>query len=45
MDSLVQRVRVFSEDIGMEFAIKKCGMLVIEKGKIVKSVWYRVARW
>ena len=45
LDSLVQRVRIFSEDIGMEFAIKKCGMLVIEKGKIVKSVWYRVARW
>ena len=38
MDSLVQRVHVFSEDIGMEFGIEKCAMLVIEKGKIVKSV-------
>ena len=27
-----------SEDIGMEFGIEKCAMLVIEKGKIVKSV-------
>ena len=38
LDSLVQTVRVFSEDIGMEFAIEKRGMLVMEKGKIVKSV-------
>ena len=27
-----------SEDIGMEFGIEKCAMLVMEKGKIVKSV-------
>ena len=38
LDSLVQTVRVFSEDIGMEFGIEKCTMLVMEKGKIVKSV-------
>ena len=38
LDSLVQTVRVFSEDIGMEFDIEKCAMLVMEKGKIVKSV-------
>ena len=38
LDSLVQTVCVFSEDIGMEFGIKKCAMLVMEKGKIVKSV-------
>ena len=38
LDSLVQIVRVFSEDIGMEFGIEKCAMLVMEKGKIVKSV-------
>ena len=36
LDSLVQTVRVFSEDIGMEFGIEKCAMLVMEKGKIVK---------
>ena len=33
LDSLVQTVHAFSEDIGMEF-----GMLVMEKGKIVTSV-------
>ena len=38
MDSLVETVHVFSEDIGMEFDIEKCAMLVMEKGKIVKSV-------
>ena len=29
LDSLVQTVRVFSEDIGMEFGIGKCAMLVM----------------
>ena len=38
LDSLVQTVRVFSEYIGMEFGIEKSAMLVMEKGKIVKSV-------
>ena len=52
LDSLVETVRVFSKDIGMEFGTEKCAMLVMEKGKIVKSVgielpsyqviWYRV---
>ena len=31
-------MRVFTEDIAMEFGIEKCVMLVMEKGKIVKSV-------
>ena len=35
---LVQTVPVCTEDIGMEFGIEKCSMLVMEKGKIVKSV-------
>ena len=38
LDSLVQTIHIFSKDIGMEFGIEKCAMLVIEKGKIVKSV-------
>ena len=37
-DSLVQTVCIFSEDIGMEFGLEKCAMLVMEKGKIDKSV-------
>ena len=36
LEPLVQTVHVFSEDIGMEFGIEKCAMLVMEKGKIVK---------
>ena len=38
LDSLVQKVRVFSEDIGMEFGTEKCATLVMEKENIVKSV-------
>ena len=38
MDSLVQTVHVFSEDIGKVFAIEKHAMLVMKKRKIVKSV-------
>ena len=38
LDSLVQTVCLFNEDIEMEFGIEKCAMLVMEKGKIVKSV-------
>ena len=38
LDSLVQTVRVFSGDIGMEFDTEKCAMLVMEKEKIAKSV-------
>ena len=35
---LVQTVHAFSEDIGMEFGIEECAMLVMEKGKIVQSI-------
>ena len=28
---------MFSTNIGMEFGIKKCGILTIKRGKIVKS--------
>ena len=36
-ESLVQTVRIFCEDIGMEFGIQILAMLVMKKGKIVKS--------
>ena len=36
--SLVQTICIFSNDIGIEFSIEKCTMLVIEKVKIVNSV-------
>ena len=38
LNSLVQAVRVSSEDIGMDIGIEKCAMLVMEKEKIVKLV-------
>ena len=37
LDSLVQRACVFS-DIGMQFGIKKCAILVMEKGKILSQL-------
>ena len=38
LDSSVETVWFFSEDVGLEFGIEKCAMLAMEKGKIVKSV-------
>ena len=38
LDSSVLAVRPCSEDIGIEFWIGKCAMVVIEKRKILKSV-------
>ena len=38
LESLVQTVRVFSGDIGMEFGIEERAMLLMERGKIVKPV-------
>ena len=35
-NTLVRTVHVFSTDIGMEFGIKKCGILTMKRGKIVK---------
>ena len=36
IDSLVQTVFIFSEDIGMEFGLKKCGEVILKKQKLVK---------
>ena len=35
LDSLIQTVRIFSTDIGMEFGISKCAMIQMKRGKIV----------
>ena len=35
-DSLIQTTHIFSTDIGIEFGIKKCGVLVLKRGKIVR---------
>ena len=34
--SFVQTVHTFSMDIGMEFGIKKCGVLVLKRGETIK---------
>ena len=36
IDSLVQTVFTFSEDIGIEFGLKKCVVVILKKGKLVK---------
>ena len=37
LNSLIQTVRIFSEDIGMQFGIDKRAMLVMKKGQINNS--------
>ena len=37
IDSLVNTVYTFREDIRMEFGIKKCGVLVLKRGKVDKA--------
>ena len=37
IDSLVNTVRIFSEDMKMEFGLSKCGMLIMKRGKVVES--------
>ena len=37
LDSLVNTVQIFSLDIGMEFGIGKCGILVMKRGRYKKS--------
>ena len=37
IDSLVNTVRIFSEDIKMEFGLSKCDVLNRKKGKVVES--------
>ena len=36
IDILLKTVFTFSEDIGMEFGLKKCGVVILKKGKLVK---------
>ena len=37
IDSLVNIVYMISENIGTEFGIKKCGVLVLKRGKVDKA--------
>ena len=33
LETLIHTVRIYSRDIGMEFSIEKCAMLVMKSGK------------
>ena len=33
LDTVLQAVRIYSQDIGMEFGIEKCAMLIMKSGK------------
>ena len=37
LESLVHTVRIFSEDIGMDFGIEKCAKLLLRRGKVTSS--------
>ena len=33
LETLIQTVRIYNQDIGMEFGIEKCAMLIMKSGK------------
>ena len=33
LETLIHTVRIYSQDIGMEFGIEKCALLVMKSGK------------
>ena len=37
LETLLNSVRIFSNDICMEFGINKCGILVMKRGELIKS--------
>ena len=37
LESLIQSVRVFSNDMGMEFGVEKCAVLTMKKGKMANN--------
>ena len=45
LDPLIQTVRIFSKDTGMQFGIDKCAMLVMKKGANSEVRWYSIAQW
>ena len=34
LETLINTIRIYSQDIGMEFGIEKCAMLVMKRGKL-----------
>ena len=45
VDSLMQTVRIFSSDIGMQFVISKCAMLKMKGGKVCAKGRNRITEW
>ena len=43
IDLLVQTVHIFSEGIGMQFGIKKCGVVIIERGEVIRTYGIRLS--
>ena len=37
IDSLVQSLHISDEDIGMQFGIKKCGVIIMGTGKVTRA--------
>ena len=37
LNGLISKVKILSNDIGMKFGIKKIGVLVLKRGKVVSS--------
>ena len=37
LETLIHAVRIYSQDIGMEFGIEKCAILVMKSGKQHKT--------
>ena len=35
INGLISKIQILSNDIGMEFGMKKCGVLVLKRGKVV----------
>ena len=33
METLIHAIRIYSQDIGMEFGIEKCALLIMKSGK------------
>ena len=37
LETFIQAIRIFSQDLGMEFGLKKCAMLIMKKEKKEKQ--------
>ena len=45
IDSLVQTVHIFSEDINMKFGIRSCGVEIMQKRKVIRTYSIRLPDW